>query len=90
MNWPDGKKERLPISRWRALMSDTYRKVGRAAFEGGNKAWAGVEDTCAAALNALAGTRGTLYRRRGVSISSTRPCSGPGSSAAPSTRCTPP
>ena len=66
MNWPEGKKETLPISRWRALMSDTDRKVGRAAFEGGNKAWAGVEDTCAAALNALAGTRGTLYRRRGV------------------------
>ncbi len=66
MTWPDGKKERLPISRWRALMSDADRKTGRAAFEGGNKAWAGVEDTCAAALNALAGTRGTLYRRRGV------------------------
>ncbi len=66
MEWPDGKKERLPISRWRALMSDADRKVGRAAFEGGNKAWAGIEDTCAAALNALAGTRRTLYRRRGV------------------------
>src|SRR3989338_4872015 len=46
-------------------MSDPDRGGGRAAFEGGNKAWAGVEDTCAAALNALAGTRGTLYRRRG-------------------------
>ncbi|HNW43916.1 MAG TPA: M3 family oligoendopeptidase [Elusimicrobiales bacterium] len=66
MQWPDGKKERLPISRWRALMSDPDRKVGRAAFEGGNKAWAGIEDACAAALNALAGTRFTLYRRRGV------------------------
>ncbi|MDO8805893.1 MAG: M3 family oligoendopeptidase [Elusimicrobiota bacterium] len=66
MAWPDGKKERLPISRWRALMSDADRKTGRAAFEGGNKAWAGIEDPCAAALNALAGTRGTLYRRRGV------------------------
>ncbi|MCX5791639.1 MAG: M3 family oligoendopeptidase [Elusimicrobia bacterium] len=66
MQWPDGKKERLPISRWRALMSSTDRKVGRAAFEGGNKAWAGIEDACAAALNALAGTRGTLNRRRGI------------------------
>ena len=66
MNWPDGKKERLPISRWRALMSDADRKTGRAAFEGGNKAWAAIEDSCAAALNALAGTRHSLYRRRGV------------------------
>jgi len=66
MAWPDGRKERLPISRWRALMSDPDRGVGRAAFEGGNKAWAAIEDPCAAALNALAGTRLTLYRRRGI------------------------
>jgi len=66
MVWPDGRKERLPISRWRALMADSDRKVGRAAFEGGNKAWATIEDSCASALNALAGTRFTLYRRRGI------------------------
>jgi len=66
MHWPDGRIERLPISRWRALMADPDRKVGRAAFEGGNKAWSGIEDSCAAALNAIAGTRLTLYKRRGV------------------------
>ena len=66
MNWPGGKKERLPISRWRALMSDADRKTGRAAFEGGNKAWAGIEVPCAAALNALSGTRLALYKRRGI------------------------
>ncbi|MCX5785459.1 MAG: M3 family oligoendopeptidase [Elusimicrobia bacterium] len=66
MVWPDGRKERLPVSRWRALMSDADRKVGRAAFEGGNIAWAGIEDTCAAALNAISGTRLTLYRHRGI------------------------
>ncbi|MDA8130423.1 MAG: M3 family oligoendopeptidase [Elusimicrobia bacterium] len=66
MKWPDGKTETLPISRWRALMSDPDRRVGRAAFEGGNKAWAGIEDSCAAALNALAGTRLTLFKRRGM------------------------
>jgi oligoendopeptidase F len=66
MEWPDGRKERLPISRWRALMSDADRRVGRAAFEGGNKAWAAIEIPCAAALNALAGTRLALYKRRGV------------------------
>ncbi len=66
MAWPDGKKERLPISRWRALMSDADRKTGRAAFEGGNRAWATLEDPCAAALNAISGTRLALYRRRKV------------------------
>ena len=66
MVWPDGRKERLPISRWRALMADADRKVGRAAFEGGNKAWAGIEVPCAAALNALSGTRLALYKRRGI------------------------
>ncbi|MDA8244894.1 MAG: M3 family oligoendopeptidase [Elusimicrobia bacterium] len=66
MKWPDGKTETLPISRWRALMSDPDRRVGRAAFEGGNKAWETIEDSCAAALNALAGTRLTLDRRRGI------------------------
>ncbi len=66
MKWPDGRVETLPISRWRALMSDADRKVGRAAYEGGNKAWATIEDSCASALNALAGTRFTLYRRRSI------------------------
>ncbi|MBU2574673.1 MAG: hypothetical protein KKH28_11415, partial [Elusimicrobia bacterium] len=66
MAWPDGRKERLPISRWRALMSDADRKVGRAAFEGGNRAWATIEDPCAAALNAISGTRLALYSRRHV------------------------
>lgn len=66
MKWPDGKTETLPISRWRALMSDPDRRVGRAAFEGGNKAWETLEDSCAAALNALAGTRLTLNKRRGI------------------------
>lgn len=63
---PDGKVERKPISQWRALMSDVDREIGKAAFEGGNKAWEGVEDVCAAALNAIAGTRLTLNRYRGI------------------------
>ncbi len=63
---PGGKPERTPISQWRALMSDVDREVGRAAFEGGNRAWAGIEDLCASALNAIAGTRITLNRYRGI------------------------
>ncbi|MEW5906562.1 MAG: M3 family oligoendopeptidase [Elusimicrobiota bacterium] len=66
MRWPDGRVETLPISRWRALMADPDRKVGRAAFEGGNRAWAAIEDPCAAALNALSGTRLALNKRRGI------------------------
>jgi oligoendopeptidase F len=65
MRWPDGRVERLPISRWRGLMSDTDREIGRAAFEGGNRTWQTVEVTCAAALNGIAGWRQTLLKRRG-------------------------
>jgi oligoendopeptidase F len=63
---PKGKKTRKPISEWRSLMADSDREVGRAAFVGGNKAWEGIEDTCAAILNAISGTRLTLYKYRGV------------------------
>ena len=62
---PGGKKVLKPMSQWRSLMSSHDRNIGRAAFEGGNRAWESVEDTCAAALNAIAGTRLSLYRHRG-------------------------
>ena len=60
----DGKTEVKPISQWRSLMAHPDRKIGRAAFEAGNRAWQGIEDVCAAALNAIAGSRLTLYRHR--------------------------
>ncbi len=66
MNFSGGKKEILPISQWRSLMSDVDREVGKAAFEGGNRAWEGIEDVCAAALNSIAGTRLTLNKHRGI------------------------
>jgi oligoendopeptidase F len=66
MAMPDGKVERKPISQWRALMSDVDREIGKAAFEGGNRAWQGIEDVCASALNAIAGTRLTLNKYRGI------------------------
>jgi oligoendopeptidase F len=62
----NGKTEHRPISQWRTLMSDPDREIGRSAFAGGNRAWAGIADMCAAALNAIAGTRLTLYRHQGV------------------------
>ncbi|MGZ8466312.1 MAG: M3 family oligoendopeptidase [Candidatus Binatia bacterium] len=66
MVYPDGKRARLPMSQRRSLMDDPDRRVREAAFEGGNAAWQSVEDTAAAALNAIAGTRLTLNRHRGV------------------------
>jgi len=61
-----GQTERRPIAQWRSLMSDPNRAIGQAAFAGGNRAWAGIADVCAAALNAIAGTRLTLNRHRGI------------------------
>ncbi|HSQ14360.1 MAG TPA: M3 family oligoendopeptidase [Candidatus Deferrimicrobium sp.] len=66
MVYPDGKRARLPMSQRRSLMDDPDRRVRQAAFEGGNAAWQSVEDTAAAALNAIAGTRLTLNRHRSV------------------------
>ena len=61
-----GQTVQRPMSQWRGLISHPDRRLGRNAFEGGNRAWQSVEDICAAALNAIAGTRLALYRHRGV------------------------
>ncbi|MDO8806653.1 MAG: M3 family metallopeptidase [Elusimicrobiota bacterium] len=66
MVWPDGRKETMRIGRGGYLMSGADRKVGKAAFEGVSRAWASIEDVCAAALNAIAGTRLMLDKHRGV------------------------
>lgn len=66
MIWPDGRRETTPMSLRRSLMTHHDRRVRRAAFEQGNLVWATHEDTLAAALNGIAGTRHTLNRRRGV------------------------
>ncbi len=63
---PDGRKETVPMARRRSLMADPDRRVRRAAFESGNRAWATVADVTSASLNRIAGTRLSLYRRRGV------------------------
>ena len=66
MVFPDGRREQLPMSQRRSLMDHPDRRIRKAAFEGGNTAWQSVEDVTAAALNAIAGTRLTLNRHRGV------------------------
>jgi len=66
MEFPDGKKERLPISMRRSLLDNPDRRIRRAAFEGGNAAWQSVETVAASALNAISGTRLTLNKNRGI------------------------
>lgn len=66
MVFPDGKRVRTPMAQRRSLMEHPDRGVRKAAFDGGNVAWQTVEDTAASALNAIAGTRLTLNRHRGV------------------------
>jgi len=66
MVFPDGRREKTPMSQRRSLMDHPDRRVRQAAFAGGNRAWQTIEDTAAAALNAIAGTRLTLNRHRGV------------------------
>lgn len=66
MEYPDGTKEILPISQRRSLMDDPDRRIRKAAFEGGNKAWSKYEDVAAASLNAIAGTRLTLNKHRNI------------------------
>ncbi len=66
MEYPDGEKACLPMSQRRSLMEKPDRGTRKAAFEGGNVAWEGIEDVTASALNAIAGTRLTLNRHRGI------------------------
>ncbi len=62
----DGQIDILPISRWRSLLSDPDKQVRTRANEGGSRAWEGVADVCAAAINAIAGSRLTLNCYRGI------------------------
>jgi oligoendopeptidase F len=66
MIFPDGRRARLPMSQRRSHMEHPDRRVRQAAFDGGNEAWRSVEDIAASTLNAIAGTRLTLNRHRGV------------------------
>jgi len=66
MTFPDGKTERVSMARRRGLMADSNRDVRKEAFLRGNEAWAAQEDVMGAALNAMAGTRLTLNRHRGI------------------------
>jgi len=55
-----------PMSMKVSLLEDPDPEVRRRVLQGSNQAWKGVEDVAAACLNAIAGTRLTLYKRRGI------------------------
>ncbi len=61
------RSERLPVSMTRSLLEDADSRVREAALRGANLAWEGQSEVVAACLNAIAGTRLTLQRRRGES-----------------------
>jgi oligoendopeptidase F len=63
---PDGTLARLPVAMTRSLLEDPDVEVRRATLTGANAAWESVGEIAAAALNAIAGARLTLDRRRGV------------------------
>ncbi len=66
MTFPDGHKEIVPMSRRRALMSEPDRKLREASFNDGQKPFNDHAVTLAAGLNGIAGTRLSLYGRRGL------------------------
>ena len=55
-----------PVAMTRTLLEDADPAVRKAALAGANAAWKGAADVTAACLNAISGTRLTLYKRRGV------------------------
>jgi pepF/M3 family oligoendopeptidase len=63
---PGEPAQRHPVALTRSLLEDPRPAVRRAALLGSNRAWEGVGDVLGASLNAIAGTRHTLYRNRGV------------------------
>ena len=63
---PGRATETHPVSMTRSLLEDVDPTVRRAAAKGSSKAWHSVSETLAACLNAISGTRLTLYRRRGL------------------------
>jgi oligoendopeptidase F len=63
---PGRAPERLPVAATRSLLEHPDPATRRAALAGANAAWESAGDTLAACLNAIAGTRHTLYARRGV------------------------
>ncbi len=63
---PGRAAEEHPVAMTRTLLEDADPAVRRAALDGSAEAWKGAADVTAACLNSIAGTRLTLYKRRGI------------------------
>ena len=61
-----GESHRVPMSMKVSLLENSNPKVRRSVLRSSNEAWESVQDVCAASLNAIAGTRLTLYKQRGI------------------------
>ena len=61
-----GEERQVPMAQKRSLLEDPDPEVRGMVLERSNKAWESVEHVASAALNAIAGTRRTLYKRRGL------------------------
>lgn len=61
-----GETVTQPMSMKNSLLEDPSPAVRKGVLEGSNRAWQAVEDVAAACLNAISGTRLTLYKRRGI------------------------
>ncbi|MHB2019173.1 MAG: gluzincin family metallopeptidase [Candidatus Xenobia bacterium] len=64
---PDGSCRKVPMAQKISLIEDPDPAVRKATLAGSNAAWASMEDTVTAALNAIAGWRLTLDRWRSMS-----------------------
>ncbi len=64
---PDtGGSKRVPMAQRRAMLEDPDPEIRRNALVNGNAAWEQYQEVTAASLNAIAGTRLTLNKRRGM------------------------
>ena len=63
---PGQETKRLPVSVTRSLLEDPNPVVRKAALVGSNAAWEQTGQVTAACLNAISGTRLSLYKRRGI------------------------
>jgi oligoendopeptidase F len=66
MPQPDGTSARVPMSMKTSLLESPDAAVRRSTLVNSNRAWEEMEQVVAACLNSIAGTRLTLYRKRGI------------------------
>jgi len=63
---PGQAPRKVPVAMTRSLLESPDADVRAAALAGANRAWESVSDSVAACLNAISGTRLSLYARRGI------------------------